>query len=883
MTAGVIDRRAPSGARVGHALLLAVAGGLAVAATFGALRSTQGSTPWLHWAAAGFAVFAGSAMLWAGIERAGREGRRRPYILWFTAGTSLWLFGQALGYLIGAEADATFDPRIEAIPLLVGLPLAIVGAVGLTKPAALDRRTRHQAGVDAVVAGASLLVIWAIAVIPQWAVVPASQYRISRLDQLLLLSASISFVALISFSRRPGSLPLQQLAMFIGGLVIVVLADLMGEFGPDRVTDVTISLVGYWAGVALLVAMLHRSAAEPEPAGQARLRTAVAVGVPFGLLVIAGLLLIDAAQQALPDSVILVVMPAIWAIAVLLVGIARAADQRADHDRATAASAAQLGRSAQDGWVGALLADSSEYVFVLEVDATIVYSSPRCRHRLARAHSMLDLLPDTERDSLPRLLVAVLAGSVSAGPYDMRLLAADGSWREAEAHLRVVKEVSFEGFVLTATDVTDTRRLVQTLDLTKRHDELTGLLTRDAFVADLADILTTGAGRVGVAVLDLNDLGVWNETLGRAGGDAILRAVAQRFEHLPQEVVAVGRIAGDAFGLIAVGPAAGQAIETGLERLTDAMRGLLLPDDTEVDVSFRAGYSTTPPQVPAQQLLDQADVALRRARTSRNSTVVAFRAGMNDDLVRRLGTEQRIREALNGNGIEVHYQPIVTVHDGSVHELEALVRLRTPDGSLLSPDTFLPAAEYSGLLRDIDYRVRQIVGEQWQKLADAGQTDLRINVNVHEMELDGTLIKELLDRDLAHKVVLEVTEDSLLSRPEEAAAALDTFRRAGGLVAIDDFGTGYSSLSQILSLPCDVLKIDRSFVARMGQPRTLSLVRATVQLAHDLGLTTVAEGVESRREADALQAMGCDRLQGYWYAHPQPLTEMVGWLQQRNQ
>ncbi len=286
--------------------------------------------------------------------------------------------------------------------------------------------------------------------------------------------------------------------------------------------------------------------------------------------------------------------------------------------------------------------------------------------------------------------------------------------------------------------------------------------------------------------------------------------------------------------------------------------------------------------LPAQQLLDQADVALRRARSSRRSAIVRFRPGMNDDLVRRLDSEQRIREALAGDGIEVHYQPILTLSDDSVRTMEALVRLRAPDGSLLLPRAFIGAAEYSGLVHDVDQRVRQIVAHDWDVLAAATWPELRINVNVHEMELTEALAAELLGHDLARKMVVEVTEAALLTRPEEAAAALEAFRAGGGQVAIDDFGTGYSSLSQIMHLPCDVLKLDRSFIASMTHDqRTMSLVRATIGLADDLGLLTVAEGVETLEEAAALRAMDCDRVQGFWFSRPLPVDELVRWLGSR--
>lgn len=862
----------------GPRLLLIAAGLLAVIATTGSANSADHITPWVPWAAAAFTLLTGIAVLWAGTDRALREGRRRIFFLLFTMGSCLWLFGQALGYVI-SRSNTTFDPRVEAIPLALGMPLVMAGAIGLAVPAAMDRQDTIDAAVDALLGSGALLVIWGVAVIPNWAPAAPTDDLWLRVDQITLLVASITAVILISFSRRPGSLPQTQLALFSAGVFVIVVADLLGEFGPDRQTTATVSLFGYWVGVTLIVAMLQRSATEVEPRSSQRLRVMLAIGVPFGLLLIAGLLLIELAQEALPNSQLLKVVPVVWAIAVLAVGISRAWSQHFDRSQRYAATTADLTSSAQDGWVSALLRDSSEFVFVLALDASIVYSSPRAHQRLAVSHRFPQLLIGTSEQEFRTLLTGVLAGTVPLGPYEMRLRAADGSPREVEAYLRVIKEVSFEGFIVTGADVTDTRRLVERMDLTHQHDELTGLLTVEAFTHELGLAALTSSKPLGVAVLDLNDLGVWNDTVGRAGGDAILQAVANRFEVLPAEVVSAARIAGDRFGILVVGDFPGQVIERALDRLTVALHGLLLPDDTEVDVSFRAGYSTTPPMVSAQQLLDQADIALRRARRSRSTSVLRYRSGMNDDLVRRLSSEQRIREALANDGVEVHYQPVVTLENGSVGGLEALARLRGVDGVLLHPAEFIEAAEHSGLVRDLDREVRRIVARDWPGLAAASRPDLRINVNVHEMELNPALVHELLDQGLANRVVVEVTEAALLTRPEEAVTALNAFRAAGGLVAIDDFGTGYSSLSQILALPCDILKIDRSFISHMSaEPRTMSLVRAIVALGHDLRLVTVAEGVETPEEVAALRAVGCDRIQGFWFARPMPVSQATRWL-----
>lgn len=312
---------------IGPLVLVALSGILALVATVRAMSSVAAAASWAAWPAAGFAALAGAALLWAGIGRARREGRRRKFFVLFTIGGSIWLFGQAVGYTL-ARANTNFDPRIEAIPFALGMPLAIIGVIGLALPAAMDSHDTVDAALDALVGSGSLLVIWLVRVLPNWAPSAPADEPVLHVDQVTLLLAGITAVTLLSFSRRPGSLPQTQLALLVGGIFVIITADVAGEFGPDRQTITTVSLLGYWIGIAMIVLMLERSATEVEPSAGQRLRVALAVGVPFGLLLVAGLLLIELARIALPDAAMLKIMPVVWALAVLAVGVSRAWTQR---------------------------------------------------------------------------------------------------------------------------------------------------------------------------------------------------------------------------------------------------------------------------------------------------------------------------------------------------------------------------------------------------------------------------------------------------------------------------------------------------------------------------------------------------------------------------
>ena len=839
-----------------------------------------------HIAAAGFGLFAAAAIVWASMERASREPTRHAWFVMSGVGTGIVLVGQSIGYLLTRNTPGYFDPRIETIPLLIGMPLAGFGAVMLSWPRGMSRSERMLVTIDSLLGIGALWVLWAQVVIPRWAA-PLDDTMLvwARIDQIALFAGLCLIIVLTTASRRLGSLPLPQLLLLLGGVALWLLSDLAGELGPDRSVAVTASIIGYTLSVALIVAMAHRSAAETESPRQTRWRAALSTSIAMVLLIFAGLVVIGLAADQLTTSA-KVVTTAVWVLSLLGIAFARATSMTDWREVQIHGSTQQLSESAAKGWVGTLLRDSAEYVLVLDAQGRIVFASPRTQSVLAPGERLSDMVVDPEPDEIGVILAGVASQSVPHGPHEMLFSPQSGAHREVEVYVRPVNDMEFEGFVVTGTDVTDARRLAQSLDLTRRRDELTGLLTPEAMAAEVAASLagSTSARRsVVFAVLDITDFGVWNDSLGRQGGDEILQGVARQMEGLPEDVQAVSRMAGDSFGLLITSPQPVAATEQVIDTIRRSLAGLILGNDVEVDLSFRVGFSLAGPgeQMQPEQIMEQADVALRRARKSRHAQVVQFRPGMNEDLVNRLGAELRIREALHNDGIAVFYQPILSLRDASIRSFEALARIRPTHGGVVEPDAFMEAAEYSGLILDIDRRVRQIVAADWAAIARATGTDVRVNINVTQLELNAELVADLERLGLTGKVTIEVTEASLLSNPVVARQTLETIRQAGGKVAIDDFGTGYSSLSQIVSLPCDILKIDRSFVCDMSETSTTSsLVRAMVQLADDIGLHTVAEGVETAEQAVALRAIGCDGAQGFHYARPLPMADLLRWIAQ---
>jgi diguanylate cyclase (GGDEF)-like protein len=409
------------------------------------------------------------------------------------------------------------------------------------------------------------------------------------------------------------------------------------------------------------------------------------------------------------------------------------------------------------------------------------------------------------------------------------------------------------------------------------HDELTGLPNRKTLVRHLDERLREGPGSAsGLAVLffDLDEFKVVNDSLGHHIGDQLLLDAAQRLrsEMRPQDLVA--RFGGDEFIVLCDGLAEpGVAVEIA-QRLLDALAGHTegdrnRPISASVGIAHAAGYTD------ADDLLRDADAAMYRAKRNGPGSACLFTTELRTQALDRLHLEADLRVALRNHDLEVHYQPIVDVQTGAIHELEALARWHHPVRGPVSPAAFISVAEESGHIRALgEFVLNQACADmrRWLDLglATRGQ---RVAVNLSRLQLDRTLptvIGEALARHglPASALTLEVTESAFVDDPD-GVASLERLRDMGVRVALDDFGTGYSSLSTLRDLPADTVKVDRSFVARLGEDSQLTaLVRGIVDLAHALDLVVVAEGVESEAQAEMLADVGCDLAQGWLHGRP---------------
>ena len=421
-----------------------------------------------------------------------------------------------------------------------------------------------------------------------------------------------------------------------------------------------------------------------------------------------------------------------------------------------------------------------------------------------------------------------------------------------------------------------------------RTDELTGLGNRRSFYDTAQQQLAVSNSRGALLLLDLDRFKEVNDSLGHHAGDDLLRLVAARLRknlHGTSEVLS--RLGGDEFAILLVGASSEDA-----ERLASGIRSVLEPpftvDGVTVRVNASIGISLFPEQgVEVSALLRRADIAMYQAKASRSGYYIYTPSSDSLHGQHRMRNLEELRTAIFSRSLVVHYQPKVDVRTLEVTGVEALVRWQHPTRGLLLPAAFLPLVEDSGLMRDLTDAVLEQSLDQVRLWRDAGRM-LSVAVNLSASSLvDADLAQRvwatLRERGLPSEALeLEITEDFLMGDRERARAILSDLRRLGIRVAVDDFGTGYSSLAYLRELPIDELKLDRSFVQPMGEdPRAAAIVRSTIELAHSLGMTMVAEGVEDGETAGQLALSSCDKIQGFYFSKALPSAELERWMDAR--
>jgi diguanylate cyclase (GGDEF)-like protein/PAS domain S-box-containing protein len=426
------------------------------------------------------------------------------------------------------------------------------------------------------------------------------------------------------------------------------------------------------------------------------------------------------------------------------------------------------------------------------------------------------------------------------------------------------------------------------------HDPLTGLPNRTLFNDRLEHALSRRArvgGYVAIMVVDLDGFKNVNDGLGHLTGDALLIAVADRFDAQLRDFDTIARLGGDEFAILVDDLDAPDQAGRVAQRVLDALDSPFALRDGSVAIGASIGIALADrADTNADRLLSSADAAMYRAKRDGKGRYCVFEAAMHTAAVERVNLEQALRSALSESALTVHYQPVVDTVTGQVVSFEALARWRHPSRGFVQPDLFIPLAEDSGLIIDLGRAVLvQACHQARQWRTRFPQLRLSVSVNVSRLQLAHPGFVDHVSEALAladldpTALTLEVTESVLAGEAGRIIAALDQLRRSGVRIAIDDFGTGYSSFAALADLPIDILKIDKRFIDNIARDaKGRGFVNAIMQLAETLQLETIAEGVEQTEQRQALADLRCTHIQGFLYSRPMPGDETLRYLERNS-
>jgi diguanylate cyclase (GGDEF)-like protein/PAS domain S-box-containing protein len=431
------------------------------------------------------------------------------------------------------------------------------------------------------------------------------------------------------------------------------------------------------------------------------------------------------------------------------------------------------------------------------------------------------------------------------------------------------------------SDITDAVSQQHQLQRLAHFDALTGLPNRILFKERLSASLALARRNnwlLAVLFIDLDRFKIINDTLGHGAGDDLLRQVAIRMRTVVRESDTVSRLGGDEFAIVLPDlPSADDAAGVA-RKLVEVVASPYAIQGQDIYVSASIGITLFPDDSDeVDALIRNADAAMYRAKDSGRNNYQFYRAEMNLRARELLALEVDLRQALVKREFELHYQPKVSLETGSMVGVEALIRWRSPDRGLVSPADFIPLLEETGIIVAVGEWVLREACRQMQCWHRAGHTELSVAVNLSARQLEGqglvdTVRQALQESGLpAAALELELTESMLMQDAPAVETLLAQLKAMGLALSIDDFGTGYSSLAYLKRFPIDTLKVDRSFVRDITvDPDDASITRAVIQMAHELSLTVVAEGVETAAQLQLLAANACDQIQGFFFSRPLP-------------
>jgi diguanylate cyclase (GGDEF)-like protein/PAS domain S-box-containing protein len=548
-----------------------------------------------------------------------------------------------------------------------------------------------------------------------------------------------------------------------------------------------------------------------------------------------------------------------------------------------------------------LAASSPAGIMQIDPNGRCLYANRRMGQIVGRSpeslkgHQGLDLVPIGERESfLGHVGPKLRAGEATSD--EMRITTPNGEVRWTRVRVAAHKAASgaILSYVVTVEDVTQLVESSERLAKQALHDSLTGLANRTLFLDRLRHALARMKSRgtpLAVLFLDLDRFKVVNDSVGHHRGDELLVAVAKRMTGALRGGDTLARFGGDEFTILAEGVAVDEGARIA-ERVTNTLRDPFRLGGSETFVTASIGIVVvTSPTADPESVLSDADAAMYLAKERGRARYEIFNTGLRDEAMRRLRMEAGLRRALDRHELRTFYQPQVDIHTQELVGVEALLRWEHPDRGMLAPAEFIDLAEETGLIIPIGRWVLEDALHQyawWRRTLPTGSTLDQLAVNLSSRQFSKVGLAADVSDALAAAAVepsalcLEVTESILMNEAPHVVHAVRELKALGVKLAIDDFGTGFSSLARLRKLPVDVLKIDRSFVDGLeNDGDDEAIVETVVKLGHLLGLTIVAEGVETTRQLTALQREGADQGQGFLWSRPMPPEEFPRWCEAR--